>query len=358
MPFANKGAQIAQLCLGERPDMSIPCSRHSTPQFDCSDCAILQMRADEEERFLVVQQQEEARFELQQKALKELHVAENKRIEEQRRQVQIQRTVQAARTDYEIVLNHWNASPSVSLALELVEAEKKYKAVSGSGQAPGAVLPTASRLIDSLGKFDTVQKCGKCRITMAQQDIDEIRRVIAEVDKKESEIAAFSEAIKHPLVRESNITLQLAAEIRSRNAWLEVTRPAFETWTSNITVAHSVHVKHVEETRIQQAEVQRQNQEIAKRLRARKNSRLLLRSGFLSLGLPIFIYVYFFWARDWSDKCPESPGPCPGESWFVNWINSNSTVGWVFFFLLLFAAVVGGLSVYAFIKLLKDRQFD
>lgn len=202
--------------------MSIACSRHSTLQFDCSDCAILQIRADAEERFLIAQQQEEDRLELQQKALKELQAAERKRIEEQRRQVQIQRTAQAAQTDYQIILNHWNASPSVPLALELVAAEKKYKAASGSGQAPGWVLLATLRLTDSLGKFDTVQKCGKCRISIPQQDIDEIRRVIAEVQKKESEFAAFQEAIAHPLVRKSSIAPQLAARIRLIKAWLDL----------------------------------------------------------------------------------------------------------------------------------------
>lgn len=334
--------------------MSISCSRHSTPQLDCSDCAIIQMRADAEERFLIAQQQEEDKLELQQKALKELQASERKRIEEQRRQVQIQRTAQAAQTDYQIILNHWNASPSVSLALELVAAEKKYKAASGSGQALGYVLPTALRLMGSLGKFDTVQKCGKCRISIPQQDIDEVRRVIAEVQKRESTVAAFQEAIAHPLVRESSIAPQLAAEIRSNNAWLELASSTLENWRSKVTVAHSVHVKHFEETRVQQAEVQRQHQEIAQRLRARKNSRSLLMSSFLSLGLPISIYVNFSWAPYLSDKCPKSPGPCPGESWFVNWINSNSG-GFVVFSLLLFAFVVGLWSVLRFVTILKDR---
>lgn len=120
--------------------------------------------------------------------------------------------------------------------------------------------------------------------------------MIAEVQKKESEFAAFQEAIAHPLVRKSSIAPQLAARVRLIKAWLDLgSEPLLETWISKVTVAHSVHVKHVEETRVQQAEVQRQHQEIAQRLRAGKDSRSrLMNSLLLGLLFAFFAYMNFF----------------------------------------------------------------
>lgn len=64
--------------------MTTSCSRHSMPKQDCSDCAILQMRAEQSERFEVAQQHEEARLQLQQEALSESRRAEMTAREAQR----------------------------------------------------------------------------------------------------------------------------------------------------------------------------------------------------------------------------------------------------------------------------------
>lgn len=299
-----------------------PCDNHWSFKADCRECQYqrarddadrqaARARDDAEDRFqrdladraqaqaeeLQRQQEvEEERIRLQEEDNSRRRAIEQERLREQRESSRQAGEVQAAQTNYEIILSQWNASPTIELALNLIAAEaRRRKAI---GEKPsGLSLYKTSTLREIKKKFDTVQSCSTCRISMPQQRIKEIPELIDDVQNTEYRLVRYQEAIGHPNVRESRIVPQLNDEITSCKARLQRTLSKLETWSSEVKVVYQAHARHVAETRRQEAEVQRQKQKakqakIDKWQRRIKISKRVLRLS--SWGIVFHLPFWFF----------------------------------------------------------------
>lgn len=328
--------------------MADSCYRHSSPQDDCLACLLNQQRNREEERFRIAQEEAEERF-------AQLQATERTRQQEQRKQSEAAMAERAASTNYQTTLAQFLANPSVELAFEVIESEKRYKAASGSGAVSWYVLPEANRLGRSLETFDAVQRCEQCRISAPFQR-DEIKTLIEQVGKIELWVARSREFVRHPTHGHHPIASQLKQEIETRIRDLNRIVRDLETWSDVVQTAHSAHTKHLQEEQRQRQEEQRKrDEETRAREKSRRNRRLLW-SSVLSAGLPISVYLYMSLSSAVNDKCLEIPGPCPGGSRLLNWINSSDTP-WIALGILVFVFVVGalGLSVFWSLGLTQRR---
>jgi len=249
-----------------------------------------------EEEFQRQQEVEEERIRRQEEDNSRRRAIEQERLRDQRESSRQAREVQAAQTNYEIILSQWNASPTIELALNLIAAEKRRREAIGEKPSEFPLYKT-SLLLGVKKRFDAVQSCSICCISMPQQRIKEIPELIDDFQKTETRLVWYQEAIVHPNVRESRIVPQLNAEITSCKARLELTLSKLETWSSEVQVGYKAHAQHVAETRRQETEMQRQKQKVMQAKKDKWKRRNLISSwvwGLSSLGTIFHLAFWFF----------------------------------------------------------------